>query len=202
MLHKIYERRIKKVLEIFPKELCFMITEDELSLDSKKLLEVLNWVREFPEIKRFIVHVSTCNEKQNSLLSGDISVPFDEMAKIASITLSTANGVKTSGSKSPEVLVVIGKCGKQEIVDAIVKIAESKIKPDDITEETIEQHLLYKVTPDFVIKTGGNHLTDFLIWQSVYSELFFTDVNWNKFRRVDFLRALRDFQSRNRRFGK
>ncbi|HJJ74275.1 MAG TPA: undecaprenyl diphosphate synthase family protein, partial [Methanocorpusculum sp.] len=44
--------------------------------------------------------------------------------------------------------------------------------------------------------------TDFLIWQSVYSELFFCDVNWHKFRYVDFLRALRDFQSRQRRFGK
>ena len=69
-------------------------------------------------------------------------------------------------------------------------------------EEIIEANLLYKVTPDFIIKTGGNHLTDFLIWQSVYSELFFCDVNWNRFRYVDFLRALRDFQSRQRRFGK
>ncbi|MBQ4597992.1 MAG: undecaprenyl diphosphate synthase family protein, partial [Methanocorpusculum sp.] len=81
-------------------------------------------------------------------------------------------------------------------------IAASGISPDAVTEDTIEEHLLYQVTPDFVIKTGGNHLTDFLIWQSVYSELFFTDVNWDKFRYVDFLRALRDFQSRQRRFGK
>ncbi|MFA7199277.1 MAG: undecaprenyl diphosphate synthase family protein, partial [Methanoculleus sp.] len=53
-----------------------------------------------------------------------------------------------------------------------------------------------------VIKTGGDHLTDFLIWQSVYSELFFLDVNWALLRKVDFLRALRDFQSRARRFGR
>ncbi|RPJ53201.1 MAG: di-trans,poly-cis-decaprenylcistransferase, partial [Methanobacteriota archaeon] len=44
--------------------------------------------------------------------------------------------------------------------------------------------------------------TDFLIWQSVYSELFFSDVNWKWFRKVDFLRALRDYQSRKRRFGR
>ncbi|MGB4051813.1 MAG: undecaprenyl diphosphate synthase family protein, partial [Methanoculleus sp.] len=55
--------------------------------------------------------------------------------------------------------------------------------------------------PDLVIKTGADHLTDFLIWQSVYSELFFLDVNWALLRKVDFLRALRDFQSRARRFG-
>jgi undecaprenyl diphosphate synthase len=53
-----------------------------------------------------------------------------------------------------------------------------------------------------VVKTGDDHLTDFLIWQSVYSELFFSDVNWKYFRRVDFLRVLRDYQSRIRRFGK
>jgi undecaprenyl diphosphate synthase len=52
-----------------------------------------------------------------------------------------------------------------------------------------------------VIKTGGYHLTDFLIWQSVYSELFFSDVNWKLFRKIDFLRALRDYQARVRRFG-
>jgi undecaprenyl diphosphate synthase len=52
-----------------------------------------------------------------------------------------------------------------------------------------------------VVKTGGSHLTDFLIWQSVYSELFFSDVNWRLFRKVDFLRALRDYQARKRRFG-
>jgi len=55
--------------------------------------------------------------------------------------------------------------------------------------------------PDLVIKTGGQHLTDFLIWQSVYSEIFFSDVNWKFFRKVDFLRILRDFQARERRFG-
>jgi undecaprenyl diphosphate synthase len=53
-----------------------------------------------------------------------------------------------------------------------------------------------------ILKTGGYHLTDFLIWQSVYSELFFSDVNWKYFRKTDFLRALRDYQARKRRFGR
>ena len=65
----------------------------------------------------------------------------------------------------------------------------------------IERHLTFRYEPDLVIKSGGNHLTDFLIWQSVYSELFFSDVNWKFFRKIDFLRALRDFQFRKRRFG-
>ncbi len=195
MLYQLYEKRIKNELEIFPRELCLMLTAEELAADNNKLLDVLKWVKEFPKIERFIIHISTKASER-------VTIPSDEMAKIATVTMSSPNGEVRTGSGEPDVLVVIGKCGRQEIADAISKIAEAGINPDDITEETIEQNLLYKVTPDFVIKTGGNHLTDFLIWQSVYSELFFADVNWNKFRRVDFLRALRDFQSRNRRFGK
>ncbi len=67
--------------------------------------------------------------------------------------------------------------------------------------DLIESRLTFRCMPDLVIKTGGQHLTDFLIWLSVYSELFFSDVNWKYFRRIDFLRALRDFQFRERRFG-
>ena len=68
-------------------------------------------------------------------------------------------------------------------------------------EAVIERHLTFRCAPDLVIKTGGNYLTDFLIWQSVYSEFFFLDVNWTLFRKIDFLRALRDFGARKRRFG-
>jgi undecaprenyl diphosphate synthase len=81
-------------------------------------------------------------------------------------------------------------------------MAADGITPEQVDENRIEPYLTFPYTPDLVIKTGGNHLTDFLIWQSVYSELFFLDVNWKTLRKVDFLRALRDYQSRVRRFGK
>jgi undecaprenyl diphosphate synthase len=71
-----------------------------------------------------------------------------------------------------------------------------------VDEKMLESYLTFKYTPDVVVKSGGDHLTDFLIWQSVYSELFFSDVNWKYLRKVDFLRVLRDYQSRIRRFGK
>jgi len=194
MIYELYEKHIKKRIDQFPEELCLMLTGDELAADTDKLVSVLKWVQEFPKIRRFIIHVSSD--------SADISLPFAEMAKHASVRISSPAGEKQAGAGSPEVLIVVGKCGRKEIADAVAEIAASEIDPEDITEDTIEEHLLYQVTPDFVIKTGGNHLTDFLIWQSVYSELFFCDVNWDRFRHVDFLRALRDFQSRQRRFGK
>lgn len=195
MIYELYENHIKKDLTVFPEELCLMITGKELAEDRDKLLDVLKWVQEFPEIKRFIIHISAKSAEE-------VNLPVEEMAKTARIRVSSPDKEYTAGDGTPEVLAVLGKCGRREISDAVAKIAESGINAEDITEETIEKHLLYQVTPDFVIKTGGNHLTDFLIWQSVYSELFFADVNWNRFRRVDFLRALRDYQSRQRRFGK
>lgn len=194
MLYELYEKRIRDGLTVFPREICLMISGDELETDSSKLLEILQWVKKFPEIKSCIIHISSESEY--------IPLPLSEMEKHASVRVSSSHGDERYGSGALDVLIVIGKCGRQEICDAVSKIAESGISPEEITEETIEANLLYKVTPDFIIKTGGNHLTDFLIWQSVYSELFFCDVNWNKFRYVDFLRALRDFQSRQRRFGK
>jgi pyruvate dehydrogenase E1 component alpha subunit len=68
--------------------------------------------------------------------------------------------------------------------------------------ETIDDHLVFPAEPDLVIKTGAERLSDFMIWQSVYAELYFTDVNWRDFRRRDYLRAVLDYQNRNRRFGR
>ncbi|MFB6171456.1 MAG: undecaprenyl diphosphate synthase family protein [Haloarculaceae archaeon] len=102
--------------------------------------------------------------------------------------------------------VSIGLGGKEEFATAVRSIAEAvaagDLAPDEIGESDIEERLVFPVAPDIVIKTGAERLSDFLIWQSVYSELYFTDVNWRDFRRRDYLRAVRDFQDRQRRFGR
>jgi undecaprenyl diphosphate synthase len=101
-----------------------------------------------------------------------------------------------------DVVVAVGKSGREEIAQCIRRMAEDHVSPQQVDEKTFESYLTFRYVPDVVIKSGGDHLTDFLIWQSVYSELFFSDVNWQFFRKVDFLRELRDYQSRVRRFGK
>jgi undecaprenyl diphosphate synthase len=101
-----------------------------------------------------------------------------------------------------DVVVAIGNSGREEITACIRRMAQDHLSPEDVDEKTFESYLTFQYTPDVVIKTGGDHLTDFLIWQSVYSELFFSDVNWKYVRKVDFLRVIRDYQSRLRRFGK
>ncbi|MDO5843902.1 MAG: undecaprenyl diphosphate synthase family protein [Methanocorpusculum sp.] len=197
LLYKIYEHSISKKLETFPKELCFILGGSDVTADNSKLMEVITWISEFHGIEKIIFHI-TCGTSDNI----EKILPIKEISKRYHVRISTESKDETLGKGKPEILIVLGKSGRDEITDAIIKIAKENTDPSTITEETLESHLLYNVNPDFVIKTGGSHLTDFLIWQSVYSELFFTDVNWSKFRRVDFLRALRDYQSRKRNFGK
>ncbi|WP_336359961.1 undecaprenyl diphosphate synthase family protein [Haladaptatus sp. ZSTT2] len=104
------------------------------------------------------------------------------------------------------VQVSIGLGGKHEFAKAVQataeSVAEGDLSPDDIDEAVIEDHLVFPTDPDLVIKTGAERLSDFMIWQSVYSELYFTDVNWRDFRRRDYLRAVLDYQNRQRRFGR
>jgi len=100
--------------------------------------------------------------------------------------------------------------GRAEIVDATRKIAQKIekgiLKPDAIDEHVFAEHLytayLPKQDPDLIVRTSGEErLSGFLLWQSAYSELFFLDVYWPDFRRIDLLRAVRTYQKRKRRFG-
>lgn len=196
MIYRLYEYLISRDLTNFPKEICFMLSDADVIADSKKVREVITWAKEFPDIKKIIFHISTDEAGRVEGLLKPAS-----LGEKTKVRVSTPNYDTTFGNGTPEILIAMGKTGREEITDAIIKIAKEEIDPAEITEETIEKHLAFQVNPDYVIKTGGNHLTDFLIWQSVYSELFFTDINWDGFRKVDFLRALRDYQSRGRRYG-
>jgi len=120
---------------------------------------------------------------------------------------STAvRGPEDSTPADASIQMSIGLGGKEEFATAVQGVAEAveagDLGPGDIDEDDIEQRLVFPTAPDLVIKTGAERLSDFMIWQSVYSELYFTDVNWRDFRRRDYLRAVRDYQNRQRRFGR
>jgi tritrans,polycis-undecaprenyl-diphosphate synthase [geranylgeranyl-diphosphate specific] len=98
---------------------------------------------------------------------------------------------------------------RQEIVQAIRNIAEDvrqgKLDIDGIDERTVSSYMYTAQfpDPDLVLRTSGEErVSNFLLWQLAYSELYFTDVYWPGFRKVDFLRAIRTYQQRKRRFGK
>lgn len=99
--------------------------------------------------------------------------------------------------------------GREEILDAARKIAieakKGKIDPKKLNEEVFGSFLLTKKStdPDLIIRTGGEkRISGFLLWQSAYSELFFTDKMWPDFGKDDLVDALEDYHSRKRRFGK
>ncbi len=104
--------------------------------------------------------------------------------------------------------IAIGYDGRLEIVDSIKKIVndveEGKINKDDIDEELVSKNLYTEGLddPNLIIRTSGEErLSGFLLWQSSYSELYFCDSLWPELRKVDFLRAMRAYQERERRFG-
>jgi tritrans,polycis-undecaprenyl-diphosphate synthase [geranylgeranyl-diphosphate specific] len=95
-----------------------------------------------------------------------------------------------------------------EIIDAIKKISkevkEGKLDADKIDEKMVSENLYTAGLddPNLIIRTSGEErLSGFLLWQSSYSELYFCDSLWPELRKVDFLRALRSYQERERRFG-
>lgn len=109
--------------------------------------------------------------------------------------------------------ITIGLCinygGRDELIKAVKDISKSvkdgKIDVENIDEDTIKQNLYTKELeyPDLVIRTGGEQrISNFLIWQLAYSELYFTDVYWPDFDKEELKKAIDEYERRNRRYGK
>jgi len=105
-----------------------------------------------------------------------------------------------------ELVISLGRGGKAEVTEAIRSVLEDVksglVDPDEIDEAAIESRLRFKQRPDLMIRLGAKELSDFMIWQSAYSELYFVDRSWDRLEKVDFLKAVRDYQRRERRFGR
>jgi short-chain Z-isoprenyl diphosphate synthase len=119
---------------------------------------------------------------------------------------------RTKGRAGMEVNVAVGYGGRQEIADAVKKLLLKHVEVGTSIEELAEvldvdhiaEHLYTsgQPDPDLVIRTSGEQrLSGFLLWQSAHSEFWFCEAYWPEFRRTDFLRALRDYAIRHRRFG-
>ena len=103
------------------------------------------------------------------------------------------------------VVVAMSYSARWELTNAMQEIAAEGIAPEDITEETINQHLVTNFMPDpeLLIRTGGElRISNFLLWQIAYSELYFCDTYWPDFDEECLHKAIASYQSRQRRFGK
>ncbi len=209
MMYWLYEQMLKRQITELPGHVCFMISGKDMADVPEKLFMATAWCNEIsmyilkhtapaqPVIRGLTFHIATPSPEHMIPCLPEIR----KIGTIAHLILHVGDTEEEIG-EGMDVVVAIGKSGREEIAACVKRMAQEHIPPEDVDEKLLESYLTFKYTPDVVIKSGGDHLTDFLIWQSVYSELFFSDVNWKYFRKVDFLRILRDYQSRIRRFGK
>jgi undecaprenyl diphosphate synthase len=101
--------------------------------------------------------------------------------------------------------IALSYSSRWEIAEAAKKIVSEGIKADDITEDTISAHLQsrFMPDPDLLIRTGGElRISNYLLWQIAYSELYFCDTYWPDFDEGELQKAIESYQSRQRRFGK
>jgi tritrans,polycis-undecaprenyl-diphosphate synthase [geranylgeranyl-diphosphate specific] len=128
-----------------------------------------------------------------------------EKVKLAIEEAQTA----TRGYDGYTLNLAVGYGGRAELAEAVRRICEriehGELKPNEVDEKLISRHLYTAdlPDPDLIIRTSGEErLSGFLLWQSAYSELYFCEANWPAFNKIDFLRAIRTYQGRDRRFGR
>jgi undecaprenyl diphosphate synthase len=198
-----------------PKHVAIIVKETDL-LDPKGIEKLLSALNIFRKFKVELVSVYVDILKTDPCLKKEIASTLKERLEMSFSDLSAGTGYGIHGvdgevnsivsGKDFFVYVSLGFGGRKEITKAVMNIlGEVKagtVKPEDVDEKMLESHLLVKHEPDIMIRSGGQNLSDFLVWQSVYSELYFTDVNWEDIRKVDILRVIRDFQKRQRRYGR
>jgi len=216
---RLYEQKLDKVIRkdvsSLPTHIVLIITESDLleTGSPERILDFITWCREYG-INILTIYVSLIDldtaikgQVYNELVTclTDTLLEVDAGIDLLSFEGKIKNLRKGETSRI-QINISLGYGGKKELTEAFREIMSEvradRLKPGDIDGSAIEQHLLIKYEPDLVIRSGGKRLADFLIWQSVYSEIYFTDVSWVNLRKLDFLRALRDYQKRQRRFGK
>jgi undecaprenyl diphosphate synthase len=111
----------------------------------------------------------------------------------------------TAGNRTMDFVIAFNYGGRAEIVDAVRELAAKGVDASRVDERAIRNQLYLPdiPDPDLVVRTSGEYrISNFLLWEIAYSELVFTDVLWPDFRRENLFEAVREYQRRNRRFGR
>ena len=166
-----------------------------------------NWSRPKEEIDTLMILLSTMlkNETENMLRN---NIKFNIVGRIEDLPEKTRDCVlttieKTKNNTGLTLTLALSYGGRQEIVDAFNAIMNKEIKI--INEEILKNHLYCPdlPDPDIIIRTGGEYrLSNFLLWQSAYAEIYICQKNWPDFDENDLEKALEEYENRNRTFGK
>ena len=168
-----------------------------------------NWSRPESEVNALMtLLVSAINKETKTLMDNNIRLntigDTESLPSKAKKELAEAIE-KTKGNTRMTLVLALSYSGRWDILNAVNEITNMGVVNEKITEEQFQQYLSTKSVPDpeLLIRTSGEYrISNFLLWQIAYSELYFTDTLWPDFRRADLEKAILDYQSRERRFGK
>lgn len=191
---KSFRNVINWCLELGIKELTFYtLSVKNFKRDKTELHFLFQYIRK--EIDHWL---NSKDAKKNGVciraLGRTYLLPKDIQQKVKKVTQKTKN------NKKLKVNLMIGYGGREEIIEAVKKLIKNKQK---VTEKNFSANLWLNSNPDLVIRTSGEYRTsDFLPWQAAYSEWYFTKKYWPEFSKKELLKAIKDFNSRERRYGK
>jgi undecaprenyl diphosphate synthase len=191
-------------------EACAEIGVDYLTLYT---FSTENWERPDPEVDALMeLLVHTVQDERETLLENNIRLrTIGDLSTLPPDCQEALQQTKadTAGNERMALTLALSYSGRSELVDAMQGLAEQvrrgEVPPEEIDEDAIEAHLdtAGMPDPDLLIRTGGEYrLSNFLLWQCAYTELFITDEYWPDFRREQLYEAFRSYQDRDRRFGR
>ena len=168
-----------------------------------------NWDRPDKEVNALMtLLVSAINKETKTLMDNNIRLSaIGDIKKLPSKAQKELQEAvaKTKDNTRMNLVLALSYSSRWEILNAVQNIIKDGVKAEEINETTFQQYLTTKNVPDpeLLIRTSGEYrISNFLLWQIAYSELYFTETLWPDFRRGDLYNAILDYQSRERRFGK
>ena len=167
-----------------------------------------NWGRPKEEVEGLLKILESVIEKELSELNQE-GVKLKHIGRLEKLPQGLREKVQaaielTKNNDRLTVVVAFNYGGRDEILHAVQEIVSDKVPANQITEQTISEYLFTRdiPDPDLIIRTSGEmRLSNFLIWQAAYSELFITPVYWPDFGKEELKNALESYCQRNRRFG-
>jgi undecaprenyl diphosphate synthase len=172
-----------------------------------------NWNRPQEEVNALLSLMVTVIRKESAdLMANNVRVlTIGDIDRLPENTQTELNWLidETSGNTGLTLVLALSYSSRWEITETAkiiaAKVKDETLKIEEITEDTVSGYLSTKniPDPDLLIRTGGEHrISNFLMWQLSYAELYFTNVYWPEFRENNLYEAILDYQKRERRFGK
>ena len=168
-----------------------------------------NWERPESEVNALMTLLVTAINKETKTLM-DNNIKLSTIGDTNSLPSKAKKELleaieKTKDNTRMTLILALSYSGRWDILNATKNLITDGIDPNVINEQVFQQYLTTKSVPEpeLLIRTSGEYrISNFLLWQIAYSELYFTDTLWPDFRRIDLEKAILDYQNRERRFGK